>query len=66
MAARHPEERAELGCFAGDASVRLLLSERGMSDSVIAGGESTTDVSDEAVYADSVQQLENRSWVSSH
>ena len=58
-----PEERAELGVFAGDASVRLIAvgkakDEGNVPTLVIAGGELTTDASDEAVYADSVQQLE--------
>lgn len=58
-----PEERAELGALAGDASVRLIAvgkakDEGNVPTLVIAGGELTTDVSDEAVYADSVQQLE--------
>jgi len=58
-----PEERAELGVLAGDASVRLIAvgkakDEGNVPTLVIAGGELTTDASDEAVYADSVQQLE--------
>ena len=58
-----PEERAELGVLAGDASVRLIAvgkakDEGNVPTLVIAGGDLTTDASDEAVYADSVQQLE--------
>ena len=58
-----PEERTELGALAGDASVRLIAvgkakDEGNVPTLVIAGGELTTDASDEAVYADSVQQLE--------
>ena len=58
-----PEERAELGALAADASVRLIAvgkakDEGNVPTLVIAGGELRTDASDEAVYADSVQQLE--------
>ena len=58
-----PEERTELGALAGDASVRLIAvgkakDEGNVPTLVIAGGELRTDASDEAVYADSVRQVE--------
>ena len=58
-----PEEYAQLSPLADDPSVRLVAiaktkDEGNVPTLVIAGGELRTDASDEAVYADSVRQVE--------
>ena len=58
------EECAQLGPLADDPSVRLVAvtqtkDEGHVPTFVVTGGELTTDASDDEVYADSVNQLED-------
>ena len=58
-----PEEYAQLGPLADDPSVRLVAvaqtkNEGNIPTFVVTGGALSTDASDDAVYADSVRQVE--------